>query len=67
MALWTVCYDATVLVGLEADGEDDAVQAAERMMGSREDAECPVRNGVVCTVGEVFLIRNEDTGEEVQK
>ena len=67
MTPWTVCFDATVLVGVQADGEGEAVQAAEGMIGDGEDADCPLRNGVVCTIGQVFLVRNEDTGEEVQR
>ena len=67
MTLWTGCFDATASVGLEAHGDREAVQAAEGMIGDGEDADCPLRNGLVCTIGQVFLVRNEDTGEEVQR
>jgi len=67
MTLWTVYFDATVSITLEADSQEEAIRGAEGIIANLEDGEGRLREEVDYSIGEVFLIRNEDTGEETIK
>lgn len=61
MALWTIAFDATVTVSVEADTEDDAVSGAEGIVERGEGAE----GAADYSIGKIFMIRNEETGDEI--
>lgn len=67
MALWTIAFDATISVSVEAETEDDAIRGAEGIVGNISDDDLRLRDGVDCSIGDIYLIRNEETKEEILK
>jgi hypothetical protein len=67
MTLWTIAFDATLAVRVEAESEEQALRVAERLAWEfereAEGTSCPAD----FSLGRVFLIRNQETGEEVCK
>ena len=62
MTKWTIGFEATVKVDVEADTEADAIRAA----GEGLKAPFP-QNGAEVSVEEVYLVVNIDTREEFFK
>ena len=67
MALWTVCFDATISVSVEANTETCAVKAAEAAASEIENRGLCLGEGIDCSIGKVLVIRNEQTGVEILK
>ncbi|MBI2842146.1 MAG: hypothetical protein HYX78_01970 [Armatimonadetes bacterium] len=67
MTRWTVCFDVTVSVSVVADAEGEAEQAAETAVTEVWDEDLRMREGVDWTLGQVFAIRNEQTGADIWK
>ncbi len=67
MTLWTIAFDATVTVSVEAETENDATGAAESMVEEAHYEVAPHKESVDLSIERIFLIRNEKTGEEIMK
>jgi len=67
VTLWTVAFDATISVSVEAETEGDAIRGAEGLVGNVDEEDLHLRDGIDCSIGDIFLIRNEETGEEILK
>jgi hypothetical protein len=67
VALWTIAFDATISVGVQAESEEEAIRGAQEIVGHMEDQGLHLKEGVDCFIGDIFLIRNEETGEEILK
>ena len=67
MTLWTIAFDATISVSVEADAEGEAIGMAEEIVGSITEEDLRLGDGVDCSISKIFLIRNQSTGEEILK
>lgn len=67
MSLWAIGFDASISVRVEADREDEALRGAEGIVGDVSPDDLRLEDGVDCSLGHIFLIRNEKTGEEILK
>ena len=67
MGLWIVAFDATVSIGIEADAEDVAVNSAEEMVENIREKGLILGESIDLSIGEIFLIKNEETGVEILK
>ncbi|MBI2844010.1 MAG: hypothetical protein HYX78_11480 [Armatimonadetes bacterium] len=67
MPEWTVCFDVTVSVSVEASTENEAEEKAETLIAEAWDEDLHMREGVDWTLGKVFAIRDEETCIEILK
>ncbi len=67
MPRWTVGFDATITVSVEANAADQAVKAAERTLNSLGIDKLRLNEVTQCSVGKIFVIADEETGVEIRK
>ncbi len=64
MPKWTISYDATVTVWVEAETEKEAIEKADKKTRRFRDLGEDERE---LSIQELYLVTNDDTGEAVFK
>ena len=67
MPRWTVGFDATITVSVEANAADQAVKAATRTLNSLGIDNLRLFEVTKCSVGKIFVIADEENDMELRK
>ncbi|MHB1459537.1 MAG: hypothetical protein ACYC0V_21710 [Armatimonadota bacterium] len=67
MPRWTVGFDATITVSVEANDGAMAVKVAERTLNSLGIDDLRLSEVTQCSIGKIFVITNEESGVEIRK